>query len=113
MIAGRWVHYMMGDYPTPGLQVDNDTLITFYTWLAKSPVFSDHNFVLGTNSTRGRMMLVGSQTPTLKNPPFGAAGPEWDLPSSSCTLSAPESTMPRLGLVVTVVGRSLVIRAAP
>ena len=26
-------------------------------------------------------MLVGGQTPTLKNPPFGAAGPEWDLPT--------------------------------
>lgn len=26
-------------------------------------------------------MAIGGQTPTLKNPPFGSGGPQWDLPS--------------------------------
>jgi len=76
-----WVHYKMGDYPAMPLQIDNDALIPFYSWLAKNHVFADHLFGLGTNSTPGHMVLVGGQTPTLKNPAFGAAAPEWDLPS--------------------------------
>jgi phospholipase C len=75
-----WVHAKMGDYPAVPLQIDNDALIPFYSWLAKNHVFSDHHFGLGSNSTPGHMLLVGGQTPTLKNPPFNAP-PEWDLPS--------------------------------
>ena len=76
-----WVHFAMGDYPAVPLQIDNDALIPFYSWLAKNHVFADHHFGIGTNSTPGHMMLVGGQAPTLKNPPFGAGGPEWDLPT--------------------------------
>jgi hypothetical protein len=76
-----WVHFQMGDYPAVNLQIDNDALIPFYSWLAKKQTFCDHHFGVGSNSTSGHMMLVGGQCPTLKNPPFGAGGPEWDLPS--------------------------------
>ena len=76
-----WVHYKMGDYPAVDLQIDNDALIPYYSWLAKTYTFSDHHFGVASNSTSGHMLAVGGQTPTLKNPPFGAGGPHWDIPS--------------------------------
>jgi hypothetical protein len=76
-----WVHYKMGDYPAVDLQIDNDTIIPFYSWLAKTYTFCDHHFGVGSNSTPGHMLAVGGQMPTLKNPPFGPGGPVWDLPS--------------------------------
>lgn len=76
-----WVHFSMGDYPALDVQIDNDTVIPFYSWLAKQFVFSDHHFGSGSNSTPGHMLAIGGQMPTLKNPPFVGAGPVWDLPS--------------------------------
>jgi hypothetical protein len=76
-----WVHYKMGDYPGADLALDNDSIIPYYSWLAKTYTFCDHHFGAGTNSTPGHMLAVGGQMPTLKNPPFGAAGPTWDIPS--------------------------------
>lgn len=76
-----WVHYRMGDYPAEALQVDNDTVIPFYSWLAKQFVFCDHHFAVGSNSTSGHMLAVGGQTPTMKNPPFTGTHPVWNLPS--------------------------------
>jgi hypothetical protein len=76
-----WVHFRMGDYPALAVQIDNDAVIPYYSWLAKSFTFCDHHFGLGSNSTPGHMLAVGGQTPTLKNPPFSGAGPHWDLPS--------------------------------
>jgi hypothetical protein len=63
------------------VQLDNDKVIPFYSWLAKTYTFCDHHFGMGSNSTPGHMLAVGGQTPTLKNPPFGAGGPRWDIPS--------------------------------
>jgi hypothetical protein len=76
-----WVHFRMGDYPGLAAQIDNDAVIPYYSWLAKTFTFCDHHFGLGTNSTPGHMMAIGGQTPTLKNPPFGPGGPVWDIPS--------------------------------
>ena len=76
-----WVHYAMGDYPALAVQVDNDTVIPFYSWLAKQFAFCDHHFGLGSNSTSGHMLAIGGQTPTLKNPPFVGPHPVWNLPS--------------------------------
>jgi hypothetical protein len=76
-----WVHYAMGDYPALAAQVDNDTVIPFYSWLAKQFTFSDHHFGPGSNSTPGHMLAVGGQMPTLKNPPFVGPHPVWDIPS--------------------------------
>jgi hypothetical protein len=76
-----WVHYAMGDYPALAVQVDNDAVIPYYSWLAKQFTFCDHHFGLGSNSTSGHMLAVGGQTPTLKNPPFVGPAPTWDLPS--------------------------------
>jgi hypothetical protein len=76
-----WVHYRMGDYSGLDVQVDTDTVIPFYSWLAKQFVFSDHHFGSGSNSTPGHMLAIGGQMPTLKNPPFFGPHPVWDLPS--------------------------------
>ncbi len=76
-----WVHWAMGDYPALAVQIDNDTVIPFYSYLAKQFVFADHHFGLGSNSTSGHMLAVGGQTPTMKNPPFVGPAPVWDLPS--------------------------------
>src|SRR6266446_1500511 len=76
-----WVHYKMGDYPAARLQVDNDQVIPFYSWLAKQFTFCDHHFGLGSNSTPGHMLAIGGQSPTLKNPPFVGAHPTWNIPS--------------------------------
>jgi hypothetical protein len=76
-----WVHYAMGDYPAVHAQVDDEALVPLYSWLAKTFTFCDHHVGLGTNSTPGHLLAVCGQTPTLKNPPFGAGGPQWDLPT--------------------------------
>jgi hypothetical protein len=76
-----WVHYRMGDYPGLAASIDNDAVIPYYSWLAKTYTFSDHHFGSGSNSTPGHMLAVGGQMSTLKNPPFGPGGPSWDLPS--------------------------------
>lgn len=65
----------MGDYSALSAQIDNDTVIPFYSWLAKQFVFSDHHFGSGSNSTPGQMLAIGGQLPTLKNPPFIGPGP--------------------------------------
>jgi len=75
-----WVHYKIGDYDPSTLQIDNDTILPFYSWLAKQFTYCDYHFGLGTNSTPGHMLAVGGQTPTLRNPPTGTS-PVWDLPT--------------------------------
>jgi hypothetical protein len=75
-----WVHLQMGDYPGVDLAIDNDAVIPFYSWLAKTYTFSDHHFGTGTGSTPGHMLAVGGQMPTLENPSF-AKPPVWDLPT--------------------------------
>jgi hypothetical protein len=75
-----WVHYQMGDYQPPTEQIDNDTVLPFYSWLAKQFTYCDYHFGLGTNSTPGHMLAVGGQTPTLRNPPSGTS-PVWNLPT--------------------------------
>lgn len=75
-----WVHYKTGDYSAATVQIDNDRVIPYYSWLAKQFTFCDHHFGLGTNSTPGHMLAVGGQTPTLRNPPTGT-NPVWDLPT--------------------------------
>jgi hypothetical protein len=44
-----WVHYRMGDYPAVRTQINDNALIPFYSWLAKSFTFCDHHFGIGSN----------------------------------------------------------------
>ncbi len=76
-----WVHYAMGDYPAVAQSVDNDAIIPYYSWLAKTFTFCDHHFGAGTNSTPGHLLTFSGQTPTFRNPPFSGPHPVWDLPT--------------------------------
>ena len=76
-----WVHYAMGDYPAVRLSIDNDTVIPYYSWLAKTFTFCDHHFGAGTNSTPGHLLAFAGQMPTFRNPPFSGPSPVWDIPT--------------------------------
>jgi len=39
-----WVHYKMGDYAPTTLQIDNDAILPFYSWLAKQFTYCDYYF---------------------------------------------------------------------
>ena len=55
--------------------------LRFYLYLALTGAFfENHCSGFGTNSTPNHLLLVGGQSPTLKNPPRGTT-PEWDMPS--------------------------------
>jgi phospholipase C len=63
-------------------QFDTATVLPYYLHLAVTGAFlENHCSGFGTNSTANHMILVGGQSPTLKNPPFTASAPHWDLPS--------------------------------
>jgi hypothetical protein len=76
-----WVHYAMGDYPGVQLSINNDAVIPYYSWLAKTFTFCDHHFGTGTDSTPGHLLTFAGQTPTFRNPPFTGPHPVWDLPT--------------------------------
>jgi hypothetical protein len=76
-----WVHYSMGDYPAVQLSLNNDTVIPYYSWLAKTFTFCDHHFGAATDSTPGHLLTFAGQTPTFRNPPFTGSHPVWDLPT--------------------------------
>jgi phospholipase C len=64
------------------LQFASRTHLRFYVYLALTGAFlENHCSGFGTNSTPNHLLLVGGQSPTLRNPPRGAPPPVWDLPS--------------------------------
>ena len=63
-------------------QYDTRALLPFYFQLALTGAFlENHCAGFGTNSTPNHLLLVGGQSPTLKNPSRTGAQPVWDLPS--------------------------------
>jgi hypothetical protein len=75
----RW---LTGQSTGVHLQFDTVALLPFYAWLAGigGMLLENHCSGFGTNSTPNHLLIVGGQTPTLRNPPR-AAQPEWDMPS--------------------------------
>ena len=62
-------------------QFDTAAVIPFYLYLATTGAFlENHCTGFGTNSSANHMLVVGGQSPTLKNPSFSKP-PSWDLPS--------------------------------
>jgi phosphoesterase family protein len=62
-------------------QFDTAANLRFYEYLALTGAFLDHHCSgFGTNSTPNHLLLVGGQSPTLKNPSRSST-PEWDMPS--------------------------------
>ncbi|WP_018332627.1 alkaline phosphatase family protein [Actinomycetospora chiangmaiensis] len=73
-----------GDSSTAAVhtQFDTDKVLPFYAYLAKTGAFLEHHCSgFGTNSTPNHLLIVGGQTPTLRNPSQHAPAPIWDMPS--------------------------------
>jgi hypothetical protein len=80
----KWLKAQHARTKTPAThtQVRTDTVIPFYAWLAKTAAFlENHCSGFGTNSTANHLLIVGGQSPTLRNPPRTAPAPLWDMPS--------------------------------
>jgi hypothetical protein len=57
-------------------------VLPFYAYLAATGAFPEnHCSGFGTNSTPNHLLIVGGQTPTLRNPPRNQPQPVWDMPS--------------------------------
>ncbi len=63
------------------VQFDTVNLLEYYLYLALTGAFlENHCSGFGTNSTPNHLIIVGGQSPTLKNPSTGQS-PQWDMPS--------------------------------
>ena len=74
----KWLHAQAAGTTTPAThaQLDTDAVLPFYAYLAKTGAFlENHCSGFGTNSTPNHLLIVGGQTPTLRNPPRGHGRP--------------------------------------
>jgi hypothetical protein len=63
-------------------QFDTRAVLPYYMHLALTGAFfENHCAGFGTNSTPNHLLIVGGQTPTLRNPPRNQPQPVWDLSS--------------------------------
>ncbi len=75
----RW---LSGQHTATHTQFDTDTVLPYYAYLALTgALLENHCSGFGTNSTPNHLLLVGGQTPTLRNPPRSQPAPKWDMPS--------------------------------
>jgi hypothetical protein len=64
------------------VQFDTAKVLPYYLYLAATGGFlENHCAGFGTNSTPNHLLLVGGQSPTLRNPPRRLPPPLWDMPS--------------------------------
>lgn len=76
---GAW---LKGTGTATRTQFDTHAVLPYYAHLALSGAFlENHCSGFGTNSTPNHLLLVGGQTPTLRNPPRTQPPPLWDMPS--------------------------------
>ena len=83
-ILARWLAAQQPGTATPAFRAQFDTtaVLPFYAYLAATGAFlQNHCSGFGTNSTPNHLLIVGGQSPTLRNPPRSAPQPEWDMPS--------------------------------
>jgi Phosphoesterase family len=63
------------------VQFDTAAVLPYYLYLAVTGAFlENHCAGFGTNSTPNHLLIVGGQSPTLKNP-SARSSPVWDMPS--------------------------------
>ncbi len=80
----KWLHAQQAGTATPAThtQFDTTTVLPFYAYLAATGAFlENHCSGFGTNSTPNHLLILGGQTPTLRNPPSSQPDPVWDMPS--------------------------------
>ncbi|MBV9578566.1 MAG: hypothetical protein JO057_08255 [Chloroflexi bacterium] len=64
------------------IQFDTLNVLPFYAYMAAAGAFlENHCAGFGTNSTPNHLLIVGGQSPTLRNPPRSGTQPLWDMPS--------------------------------
>ena len=64
------------------VQFDTRAVLPYYLYLALTGAFlENHCAGFGTNSTANHLLIVGGQSPTLKNPSARQPAPIWDMPS--------------------------------
>lgn len=67
--------------PANHSQFDTASVLPYYAYLAATGAFlENHCSGYGTNSTPNHLLILGGQTPTLRNPARGHQ-PVWDMPS--------------------------------
>ncbi|MEC3957025.1 alkaline phosphatase family protein [Nocardia sp. CDC153] len=77
-----WVRWLARKITGAHVQFDTAAVMPFYAWLAASgALLENHCSGFGTNSTPNHLLIVGGQTPTLKNPSRKGPQPVWDMPS--------------------------------
>jgi phospholipase C len=63
-------------------QFDTRVVLPYYMYLALAGAFLENDYAgFGTNSTPNHLLIVGGQSPTLKNPSARQPSPVWDMPS--------------------------------
>ncbi|MDT0261232.1 alkaline phosphatase family protein [Jatrophihabitans lederbergiae] len=80
----KWLHAQQAGTVTPAThtQFDDTAVLPYYAYLAATGAFlENHCSGFGTNSTPNHLLIVGGQTPTLRNPSRSSAQPVWDMPS--------------------------------
>jgi hypothetical protein len=80
----RWLRAQQSGTATPAVhsQFDTNSVLPYYAYLAATgALLENHCSGFGTNSTANHLLIVGGQSPTLRNPPQGQVAPVWDMPS--------------------------------
>jgi hypothetical protein len=80
----KWLHAQQAGIVSPAVhaQFDTTAVLPYYAYLAATGAFlENHCSGYGTNSTPNHLLIVGGQSPTLRNPPRGQGDPVWDMPS--------------------------------
>jgi hypothetical protein len=74
-----YFEWLSGAGKAAHVQFDTAALLPYYLYLAVTGAFlENHCSEFGTNSTANHLIIVGGQSPTLKNP---SGNPKWDMPS--------------------------------
>lgn len=74
--------WLTGHHSATRTQFDTATVLPFYAHLALTGAFlENHCSGFGTNSTPNHLLLLGGQSPTLRNPSSSRPAPLWDMPS--------------------------------
>jgi len=77
-----YFQWLMHQITGAHVQFDTQAVLPFYAYLAATGAFlENHCSGFGTNSTANHLLLVGGQSPTLRNPPRAKPPPLWDMPS--------------------------------
>ncbi len=80
----KWLHAQAAGAPSPAThtQFDTASALPYYAYLAATGAFlENHCSGFGTNSTPNHLLIVGGQSPTLRNPTRSQPQPVWDMPS--------------------------------